>query len=840
MMVRVPARLVLWLFLVASLIPRASGHWVDDPRLPDWAQRGRTVYLDATQPNEKDLALLESYKAQGATPFVHAFTPHWPNDKALVERLRSQGIPVDVRVEAALFFEDDHIDRFAWLGGKFQLGGWWMNHAWRTNYNWWYYFPESVRATTRRRNGDEKLGYSGHHVTVRREGSPIAPEHRSTRAKQIAWLLSAKDPIPEVPMRPNENPYAKDPKMPYPMLGAYSGLWYDNPSSGTSYDPACRMAWERHFREKFGVEIWDPPSHPDPNVRREWGRFWAEAWTQYYLWRKQLQDDLLKRQGKPLCHTSGNFSFVSHPHGTSEFYFAKRGIVDMPGPSEYVPEYCGGRFHFLIKAMLAATHGRPGGKFYPDDLHIAESLAVAGTNTYRPADAAFLAANVDLFGRTQPGARVAVLFHVENNLVESQLVGLLDLVERITALGFPYEVVTEDDLELDGKLSQQFPLLVVWQTDCTPEQVRRLNAYVASGGRLAVLGDCLIEQARYYDLASPPARTPPASLASALGAKARDRVVVDPRSLLPSADLRRMIEQLGGPGFRLAAPDPDVLLNILRQPTGDLVLAGLVNYSGKVKNQVTIQLAPEAASYHAGWISRDGGGAMLTVQNGAVAVPELRYGCMVVLGKQRSAVERIVERNAARFPRAPLAPDFKMAAARQYGPWHAQQIDPASVPADRTLCRHRVGATDRAGFLLADITGPKAVRAGSAATFDFRLLDTRYDYIEYWQLIFEDTATGQRTSVAVPLPAENPHGETAKLRGTTWSAPWTPPKPGLYQAYLAYRVTRLTQDGEPTLAPEKVFAGYGGGMPANLYLKSQPLEKRPCEDRLRGMVVRVE
>src|SRR5207247_2166176 len=98
------------------------------------------------------------------------------------------------------------------------------------------------------------------------------------------------------------------------------------------------------------------------------------------------------------------------------------------------------------KTALAATHGRPAGKFYPNDVNIAESLAVSGVNTFAPEAAAFLAANVDLYANTQPGGRIAVLFHTEQNLIESQLVNLQELVDQITALGFPYEVVIEDDL----------------------------------------------------------------------------------------------------------------------------------------------------------------------------------------------------------------------------------------------------------------------------------------------------------------------------------------------------------------------------------------------------------
>jgi len=834
-----PAWAGIGAFLLCWVPAVVMAHWVDDPRYPDWAQRGRIIYLDGTRADDKDLAIVERLKAEGATPFIHAFTPHWPDDAKIVERLDKAGIPVDVRVEAALFFEDDHVDRFASIHGKFIPGGWWFNHAWRTNYDWYHCFPESIGGTTRRRNGDEKLGYAGHRVTVRREGSPLAPGHRSARAKQIAWLLAGVDPLPDVPMRPYENNQAKDPKVPYPMLGHYSGLWYDNPCHAPTYDVASREAWEKHLRARFGVEVWDPPSHPDPNVRREWARYWGEAWADYYLWRKQLQDDLLRKRGKPLCLTAGNFSFISQPHGTIEFYLAKRGIVDMPGPSEYVPDFCRGRFHFLIKTMLAATHGRPAGKFYPNDMQIAESLAVCGTNTYRPDQAEFLAANVDLYGNAQPGGRIALLFHVDHNLIESHLVDLQELVDQITGLGFSYEVVTEDDLDREAALAGWFPILVISQTDLTEGQAAKLNRYLEGGGQLLLIGDCLIKGPRYYDLNAPPAWAPRRTVASALSDKARERAAVDERPFLPADDLKKAIGRLGGPGFHLWRGHPDVLINVLRQPKGDLILVSLVNYSGKPVRDLYVPMSAETAHVHAGWISRDGGAKMLSWEY-CVTAPELRYGGTIILGEDRAAVGRIVQRNAAKFPLNPLPPDFKWASATQYGAWHARQVDPAKVPEGQTLCRHRVGATDRGGYLFLDVVGPATAQVGQPAKLDLRVLDTRYDYVEYWQLIFEETTTGERTAVSIPLPPDNPHGEAAKLIGSALTASWTPTKPGTYQSYLSYRVTRLHHDGEPFLEPENVPAGYSGNTPANLFLKSQPLVKRPCEDRLRGLVLRVQ
>ncbi|MFC1719001.1 hypothetical protein ACFL6S_35445 [Candidatus Poribacteria bacterium] len=379
--------LCFFLYLVFFLPAIGEAHWADDANYPKWAQRGRIVYLYeiAFRKNlDESLTTVEDMKAEGVTPYIHAFTPHWPrsDDQTGLQRLKSMGIPVDVRVEGSLFFENEIIDRWAFVHGEFRPGGWWYNHAWRTNFDWYRIWPESVRAATRKRNGDEKLSYAGHRVTVRREGSPFAPEHRAVRSQQIDWLLTGKDPIPHVPMRSYENP--SDPMTPYPMLGQYGGLWYDNPSSAPSYDVASQEAWKRHFQEKFGQDLWDPPSHPDVNVRREWARFWGDAWADYYLWRKRYQNELLSDRGTPFCFTSGNFSFISHPHGTIEFYLGKKGVVDMLGPSEYRPAFNRGRFHFLTKTAMAATHGRPAGKFRCNGLSIAESLATAGTIVYWP------------------------------------------------------------------------------------------------------------------------------------------------------------------------------------------------------------------------------------------------------------------------------------------------------------------------------------------------------------------------------------------------------------------------------------------------------------------------
>jgi hypothetical protein len=222
-----------------------------------------------------------------------------------------------------------------------------------------------------------------------------------------------------------------------------------------------------------------------------------------------------------------------------------------------------------------------------------------------------------------------------------------------------------------------------------------------------------------------------------------------------------------------------------------------------------------------------------------VDASHLRYGGTIIVGKDKAAVEAIVQRNAAKFPLKPLPPDFKWASATRYGDWHARQIPPDKVPDGQTLCRHRVGATDRCGYLFLDALAPKTARVGEPAQFEFHILETRYDHVEYWQLILEETASGQRTAVPIPLPPENAHGEGGKLKGATLTVSWKPSNPGTYRAYLAYRVTRVSHDGEPFLEPENVAAGYSGSTPANLFLKSQPLLKRPCEDRLRGIRVSV-
>ncbi|MFC1718313.1 hypothetical protein ACFL6S_31950 [Candidatus Poribacteria bacterium] len=345
---------------------------------------------------------------------------------------------------------------------------------------------------------------------------------------------------------------------------------------------------------------------------------------------------------------------------------------------------------------------------------------------------------------------------------------------------------------------------------------------------------------RYYDLNSPPDWLPDQTVVSLLSAKAQGRAVVEPDQWLHTADLRRAIAQLDTSDFRLEPADPDILINILRQPKWELTLVGLVNYSGNTRQDVAFRVPSGYEGQHVGWISSDGGAGMLSVQDGLITVPELRYGCTVLLGNDQAVVGRWVKRNAQRFPRSPLPQDTEMVSARDYGDWYTHRVPEEQVPPDQTLCRHRAGAADRGGYLILDILAPKHIQQNATADITIRVLDVRYDYTEYWQLIFENVKTGERETVSIDLPADNPHGELSKLRNTSLTATWTPQQTGTYQAYLSYRVVRLYHDGEPFLEPEDVAAGYSGDTPANLFLKSRPLMKRPYEDRLRVLVIHVE
>ncbi|MCM8757229.1 MAG: hypothetical protein NC823_01975, partial [Candidatus Omnitrophica bacterium] len=85
--------LKIFLFFLAGA-SFLQAHWLDDTNYPAWAQRGRIVYIDGVGRNQKieaDLTLLEDYRKKGAIPFIHAFTPHWPDDPELVERIEKAG-----------------------------------------------------------------------------------------------------------------------------------------------------------------------------------------------------------------------------------------------------------------------------------------------------------------------------------------------------------------------------------------------------------------------------------------------------------------------------------------------------------------------------------------------------------------------------------------------------------------------------------------------------------------------------------------------------------------------------------------------------------------------------
>ncbi|HOL66178.1 MAG TPA: hypothetical protein PKX93_01810 [bacterium] len=262
----------------------------------------------------------------------------------------------------------------------------------------------------------------------------------------------------------------------------------------------------------------------------------------------------------------------------------------------------------------------------------------------------------------------------------------------------------------------------------------------------------------------------------------------------------------------------------------------MVNYSGQPQHNLRIRVPEEYWKYVAGWVSRDCGACLLRVENGQILVPEVLYGGTVILGRDQKEVDFWVKKNQNR----PWLARNNLTTPKGYGRWYNRQIAPEKVPDGYCLSRYRAGTHERHEYLFADILAPELVTAGQKAEISLKILQTNFDYLEYWQLIFSEMNTGRQEAVAIALPEGNHHAEGTKLTGETLVTWWQPAIPGVYQVYLGYRMVRLDHDGEPFLEPENVAAGYSGSTPANLFLKSQPLVKRPCLDLVRGLRIKVK
>jgi len=788
---------------ISLLSAQAYAHWEEEAdELPDWAQRGRIIF---TRLDDTDLPP----ECKDWRPVIHLHGARASG--ARVAMRKALRIPTSLRLEATMFFGDDRAVKKI----KQRAPHGWREHSWYWQYNWWIRDPLFLQAALIKRDGARMIEYWGNSMTEREAGNPLHPLMRRMRKEISTAVLTPHDPskpdnpfYPAFPYTPfdDTNFGAKEPFEYYPVFGHLSMLWYDNPVFWADSSEHSQKIWKEHFRNVFGHEIADPASHPSELVRREWTKFWADAYGDYLDdYYKFHQENVLESavpetttalNGKRHLTVGWNTSIVSTPWGAQALYlFSKHKCCDFPGLLvEYYPMFTQGKIAPLIKFSMASMHGRPTGGPTNNPLWEAEALATNGANAYsglNPRVKAWIQFQYDnrpLFTNALPDNRVAILYNIRTGLVTETLVNAYELACQLDEIGIPYDAITEEDLfdAKDRRTPSRFVLnyrtLLVpggefddrEQGDASlPGEREALEQYARRGGHLVVVGDVLVRSGRLMalDLASArepnllpfehfvrPARpVPPDAEDTTREYKlGKGMVTVCDDQILTNARLSKILEPGLSTTYRVLDPKGGlVVANALRQPkAGDARIIGLVNYSGELQTNVTVVLPKGLEFKGAAAVSPDGYAQPLeagkTSDQPSVTVPELYQYTAVILGPKKvveaamaTVQPKLVELVKVREPlRKPEPP-----------PWNA--IRPEDVPAAQRLSRIRAGTNDSGAIIALDALGPRRAKTGEPIRLTLKVLDTGTHYIEtatleYWRLHFVNIANGREIRTEPP------------------------------------------------------------------------------------------
>ncbi|HNQ35625.1 MAG TPA: hypothetical protein PKN80_06125 [bacterium] len=895
--------IALILFSLACLRPRpAAAHWeVQADDLPAWGQRGRLTWAyHDSNPTTPEMA---------RWPLVtHLHGPRPVTGAIVNERVR-QGIPINLRLEAIMFFGTDSIVRRqldVYKGNRYRV-----DHDWYWQFNWFSRDPKFREAATVLRDGRLMVEYLGNNLTEREMGNPLSPMLLRMREEQSRAILGRHDPAspanpvyPQFPYTPENDdvsfgkkgaPYAY-----YPSFGYISSVWYDNPQLWADASEFSQRVWKGHFKEKFGLEIADPASHPSELVRREWRRFWADAYGRYFEQYRNFHQENIRNSapeiiplttalnGRRVCPVMLNASKLSHIWGANQLYiFNRYRASDYPGVQcEFEERFTGGRHALPIKFGMASMHGRPTGKHGTNARAEGEALALngnhsyvglkAGTRAFEYAD--FQYNNGFLLENAQPANRIAILYNIRSGLVASNLIDAFNLGRQLDELGLPYDVLIEDDLsDARTALVAGYAAVLVPGGEFNAGEVAGFQRYLAGGGRLVLIGDAILEPPQYR-LISPeesgadPWR-PDQPLAGALGAagfgearvkSGRGELAVFDDQVVSNAKLNAALAPCLASTFRLPESRGGlVMANVLRQPRqGDALVIGLVNYGGQVQKEVKIALPSDLRAADCAVISPDGYAGRLKVSRGVITVPELYQYSAVVLGS-RAVVEKALASVAPKLEglmklREPLKP----AAGPKDSPSEAQ-LRPEAVDPGRRLARLRHGSNESNLAVCLDAVAPRRVKAGAPVPVNLKMIlpgthGTAGTTLEYWRLQAVNIETG-RPVLSQPLGAPAPiegfpvylvrDGKreampyrAAELAGQELAAEVFFSEPGRYQLFVDF----LYNVGGPDFAFTQGDAGprvepaFPGDRPAAGWgYPGRPLKKHYVNLKLPRMVVEV-
>jgi len=843
--------------------------WQDFNDLPLWGQRGRIVYIS---PSRTELHDIQALKDSGAGIIhigaIKRITPD------LTGRLKELDLPLVIRLEGQFFFGRDYTQLMA----RLRPGGWVSGHVYNANMRWYEKYAPSLAATKILRDGQPIIEYQGSPLAQRRDLSYMHPASIQMRQAYLRETLLGE----QVFDRPVDLACGRE----------VAGVFWDNPgNAAVSYDPYSvryvarefEKTFDRRLRQRFNewydeqwqtsprfqkkhaspdnkdrlfqgrYEMWygDPPTlwmlEKDRSIQRWWEKTWADAYAGYYAWQyKYLQREIAPRLKKRHVFVGGNFKFI-WSNASWDYYLFAWPTLDLLGPCEGRPVYTN-KYAPGFKLALAASNGKPAGlfKLRPGRIQAAEALACLGVVTNEPPGVRrFHVTNMDLYHNARPGARTALLYHLEDGLHHSEIAAISRLCGLIWRAGRALEIITER--HLSQRVLRGFDLVILPGFQFTRRDINGLKDYLWQGGRLLLIGDNTDEKGRYL-AASLAGLAPWTNGQKPMG---QGRLLNIAAQLITPQQMDQALEKLGLlNGCQIVQPArADILLNILKQPEQGLTGIHLVNYTGQPVENLKLRLSDDLHASFLAWISPSGGEQVLKAENGQVIVPSLDiYGVLVACPDPRTQAAVIERNRACRFKAAGRPP----AAVKLQGSILQDEKRLETLRPGEKLCHLR--SFSKAGYRRVDadlVTRGKA-RVGRAQkiSLDFHKIgiwSSKLVHMDKIALVMVHIQTGERETVPVEMGKRKGAGSSrAEGKSDDLYLPlptpvlrrsyvyWTPQRPGRYQLYLSYRYAHEAFDGRPDTR------GKTRRYQLDDYFFSRPFLKIVYEDKLPGLVVDVE
>lgn len=806
-------KIIFILFFILGM--SAYSHWIDYKDMPLWMQRGggnyiisyHARYLGGAHKWDEKISAWEERLSKAKNIGYNAL--YWgairslPKDLCLL--MDKYNIAFIARIEGMMYFENDHLDMME----KIRPGGWAEWHNWPLNTNWWGKFPQSMMGVNIRRDGTPLIEYYGSKYVERTAGCIDNPYFLKQRELYIKGICSGKRVFPDEPVPE--------------CSGLMKGIWYDNPDSNiVCYSPLSKKKWKAYFKEKFGRNIDDPPTDPDPEVRKEWIKYWLDKYVKYYLKNKEMID---KFSNHPI-YTCGNFK-LQWPWSAWNYYLFNKGALDLLGFCEEGGYAEHNRFVFGYKASLAASHGKMGAILGPiNAVGKVEAMACGGIAFTNPLDKGipqynlFKIKNPEIYLNFHQGGKVALLFHIKNYIFNPGFLNLVGISDQLIRIGVPFEVIIEDDLKKD--LLKNYDVLLIPGVSLKKEEIDVLKDFVSNGKGIVLSGDNTDERGK--------------NLITYFGKKkngnsgftcGKGKIFFFEKQVLKDKELFNALKYTDGLSFHLLNSSKDLFINVTTQPEYKLTEIHLVNYSGQIMKNLKIKVPSYLRGQNAVIVSPDGINQRISLKGEEITVPEVSIYDVIVIGG-RSITEKILRKNRELFKER-VSPVKGL----ETPAYVKNEIKSEEIPDGYGLSRYRAGTlVSTRRVFLSDFVYPKQTKVGKSCDIKMKNLLVGIwgkVYVEFPELIFQSLTDDYKEKV--PIDFGSIEGE--KISNKEITIRWKPEKKGKYQVYIHYYYTSPVYEGEPEFEKDKRYH-------LNLYFKGEPLKKIDYTDKIERMEIEVK